>query len=65
MSKPLEYYMTDNAYLAYPQEGDEEAVQCLFETARRYNINLSEASPEEREFVFARAAENYNKRVAV
>ncbi|MBQ1529592.1 MAG: hypothetical protein IIZ76_04850 [Clostridia bacterium] len=65
MSKPLEQYMKDNAYLAYPQEGDEEAIHCLMQTAERYNINLSEATPEERDFVFARAAEKYNKKVAV
>ena len=47
MSKPLEQYMKDNAYLAYPQEGDEEAIHCLMQTAERYNINLSEATPEE------------------
>ena len=58
-------YFDDGTPLAYPQEGDEEAVHCLFETARRYNINLSEATPEERAFVFARAAENYHKKVAV
>lgn len=65
MNKPLEYYMKDNVYLADPQEGDEDAIHCLMQTAERYNINLSEATPEERDFVFARAAENYNKKVAV
>ena len=65
MNKPLEYYMKDNAYLAYPQEGDEETVHCLMQTAKRYNIDLAEATPEERDFVFARAAENYKKPVAV
>ena len=60
-----EKYFDDGTPLAYPKEGDEDAVLCLFETARRYNINLSEASTEEREFVFARAAENYHKKVAV
>ena len=63
--KMKDMFFDDGTPLAFPKSGDEEAVHCLMQTAKRYNINLSEATPEERDFVFARAAENYRKPVAV
>lgn len=63
--KKEELFFDDGTPLAIPKPGDEEAIHCLLQTAQRYNINLSEATSEERDFVFARAAENYSKPVAV
>lgn len=65
IDKSTDLYFDDGTPLAFPKPGDEDAIHCLMQTARRYNINLSEATKEEREFVLARAAENYKKPVAV
>lgn len=44
---------------------DEQYLQCVADACERYNIILSEATPEERRFLFDRAEELLRDRVAV